>query len=534
MVHDPADDSQLAGTTGAVRDITGVQDPAGRPVDPATGLTGTEAELTGEADAVVAALPRLPTGVAGLDHLLRGGLVAGRTTLVVGTSGSGKTLLCSQILHNNAVLRDGPAILVSFEEPAEDVIRNVQTLGFGFDRLIAAGKLEVIDASPAPQALAPSGAFDLSGIILQVRSAVEDTGAKLVVLDSLGGLFTQFGDVGMLRRELVRLRNTLREMGCTAVMTAERAHEYGQVSRHGVEDFVADCVVILRHQLSDERVRRTVQVYKIRGDRHREGGCPVTIIPGEGLGALPLSAAELSQEGADERVPFGNEALDAMTGGGLFRDSIVLIIGPTGGGKTLLCTTFAAHGCSHGDRVLFLGYEESRPQLGRNARNWGYDFAKWEADGLLQVSCEYPENRLLEGHLLEIRRQIDRFRPTRLVIDSITALERVGTPRTFREFLIGLSSFLKRERICACLTSTGPHTVSHGEQVGVNVSTLTDAIFLLRYVEREEELGRALTVIKMRGSQHDKRVRAFTIDDAGLHLGDAVSAASGLAAAIPG
>ena len=144
-----------------------------------------------------------------------------------------------------------------------------------------------------------------------------------------------------------------------------------------------------------------------------------------------------------------------MAGGGLFRDSIVLATGPTGGGKTLLCTTFAAHGCKTGDRSLYLGYEESRSQLGRNASNWGYDFDRWEDDGLLRVRCEYPEARSLEGHLLEIRRQIESFGPTRLVIDSISALERTGTPRTFREFLIGLSSYLKRERICA-LSSPAP------------------------------------------------------------------------------
>ena len=478
-------------------------------------------------------LPRVPTGVDGLDHILMGGLVEGRTTLVVGTSGSGKTLLSSQILHN-ATTRGVATVFVSFEERAGDVIRNVATMGWDFAAARDAGVLQIVDASPDPDTVVAGGGYDLSGVILQVRAAVAENDAKLVVLDSLGGLFSQYDDSGVLRRELVRLRDVLQQLGCTGVMTAERLAEHGPISKHGVEDFVADCVIVLRQELIAERVRRTAQVYKLRGDRHHQGGFPLTIEVPEGIVVLPLSAAELSQESADDRVEFGNAAFDKMAGGGLFRDSVALVTGPTGGGKTLLCTTFAAHGCKTGDRVLYLGYEESRSQLGRNARNWGYEFDRWEDDGLLRVRCEYPEARSLEGHLLEIRRQIEAFRPRRLVIDSISALERTGTARTFREFLIGLSSFLKRERICAVLTSTSPHMLGRGGKVGADISTLTDAIVLLRYLDSDDELGRGLAIIKMRGSQHEKRVRRFTIDDAGLHVGGAVADVTDLVGGLPG
>ena len=489
-------------------------------------------------------LPRVPTGVDGLDHILVGGLVKGRTTLVVGTSGSGKSLLSCQILWNAAVRRREPAVLVTFEEKAEDLIDNVATLGWDLNAMVDSGDLQLVDASPDPQTLAASGSYDLSGIMLQVKAAVEECGAKLVILDSLGGLFTQFRDDGVLRREIVRLRDMLRELGCTSVMTAERLAEEGPVSKHGVEDFVADCVIILRQELFQERVRRTAQVYKMRGDRHEPGEFPFTIVTrgsgagtdgeGGGIVVLPLSAARLSQKSSDDRIPFGNEDLDKMAGGGLFRDSTVLISGPTGGGKTLLCTTFAAHGCKGGERSLYLGFEESRPQLGRNATNWGYDFAKWEDDGLLKIRCEYPETRGLEGHLLEIRRQIEVFNPTRVVIDSISALERIGTPRTFREFLIGLSSHLKRKQICALMTATSPHMAGAGGKVGAHISTLTDAIILLRYLELGEELGRGLTIIKMRGSQHDKHVRRFSIGSDGLHVGAPVPHVADLIGNLPG
>ena len=500
---------------------------------------GAAADILGEpapdAGAVArrGGLPRVPTGVGGLDHLLMGGLVAGRTTLVVGSSGSGKTLLSSQILHN-ATAAGVPSVFVSFEERAADVIRNVATMGWDFAAASDSGVLQIVDASPDPGTVVAGGGYDLSGIILQVRAAVAENDAELVVLDSLGGLFSQYDDAGVLRRELVRLRNVLQELGCTGMMTAERTEEHGSISKHGVEDFVADCVIVLRQELIAERVRRTAQVYKLRGDRHHHGGFPFAIEVPEGIVVLPLSAAQLSQSSSDERIAFGNEAFDKMAGGGLFRDSIVLATGPTGGGKTLLCTTFAAHGCKTGDRSLYLGYEESRSQLGRNARNWGYDFDRWEADGLLRVRCGYPEGRSLEGHLLEIRRQIENFRPSRVVIDSISALERTATPRTFREFLIGLSSYLKRERICTVLTSTSPHMGGRPGKTGADISTLTDAIILLRYLDIDDELGRGLTIIKMRGSQHEKRVRRFRIDDAGLHLGGTVQDVRDMVAGLPG
>ena len=493
---------------------------------------------------------RLATGVDGLDHLLVGGLVAGRTTLVVGTSGSGKTLLSCQILWNAAVRRNEPAVLVTFEERAGDLIQNVATLGWDLGGMVESGDLQLVDASPDPDTIGSTGAYDLSGIILQVRAAVEECGAKLVVLDSLGGLFTQFRDDGVLRREIVRLRDVLRELGCTSVMTAERLNEEGPVSKHGVEDFVADCVIILRQELFQERVRRTAQVYKLRGDRHVPGETPFTIVAdgggagsggeGGGIVVLPLSAARLSQESSDERIPFGNGDLDKMAGGGLFRDSTVLVSGPTGGGKTLLCTTFAAHGCKNGERSLYPGFEESRPQLGRNATNWGYDFAKWEADGLLKIRCRrWSGNgaRRPAGWRATCSKSAARSRcstPPGVVIDSISALERIGTPRTFREFLMGLSSHLKRKQICALMTATSPHMAGAAGKVGAHISTLTDAIILLRYLELGEELGRGLTVIKMRGSQHDKHVRRFNIDDAGLHVGAPVADVTDLIGNIPG
>lgn len=463
-------------------------------------------------------LRRVPTGIRGFEHISFGGLVEGRNTLIVGTSGSGKTLFATELLHRAITEFGKRAVFVTFEEKPADIVRNVLRLNWDLPTQVRDNKLVILDASLDRGIIEEAGNYDLSGIISQISDAVKEVGAELVILDSLGALFFQFENLGILRREILRLVDHLQELGVTSVMTAERLEEYGPVTRFGIEEFVSDCVVVLRHQLLHEKVRRTIQVYKLRGDRHHKDEFPFTIEP-EGFCILPLSAAELTQASSTNRISFGSAGLDKMAGGGLFQDSVILISGPTGSGKTLMATTFASEACQRGERVLFLGYEESRPQLVRNAASWGRDFAGWERQGLLKMVCQYPEAQGLEGHLYSIQREIDRFRPSRLVLDSISALERVGTVRHFREFIIGLTGFVKQQEVCSLFTSSSP-SLSGGDSItDAHISTITDAIVLLRYVERAGELSRGVIIIKMRGSQHDKRFHEYAITDNGLEIG---------------
>ncbi|HYQ92183.1 MAG TPA: ATPase domain-containing protein [Candidatus Competibacteraceae bacterium] len=257
----------------------------------------------------------------------------------------------------------------------------------------------------------------------------------------------------------------------------------------------------------------------MRGDTHFKGEYPFTISTNIGISILPLSARELKQSSTSVRVSSGNAELDEMAGGGLFRDAILLVSGPTGGGKTLVATTFAAEGCRRQERVLLLAYEESRAQLLRNAQSWGLDFQKWEEDGLLRVMCQYLKAMGLEDHLLLIQQEIEDFRPQRLIMDSVSAMERMGSVRYFREFVIGLTSYAKQEEVCSLFTSTTPKLSGGDSITEAHISTITDAIILLRYVEINGVLRRGIAVIKMRGSQHDKQIHEFTIDDQGLHIG---------------
>jgi len=462
---------------------------------------------------------KVPTGIEGFEHITMGGLPKGRTCLVAGSSGSGKTLLAMEFLHRGYTQFGRKGVFVTMEERAPDLVRNVIRMGWDLEPLLAKRNLIFIDAAPEPVPIEESGPYDLSGLLVQIKYAIQEIGAELLVLDSIGSLFDQFSDTATVRREIFRIVDTLKEMGVTALLTGERQEEYGQISRHGVEEFVSDTVIILRNVLKDEKCRRTIQVLKMRGDAHFKGEYPFTISPMLGVSILPLSARELKQSSTSVRVSSGNAKLDEMAGSGLFRDSILLVSGPTGGGKTLLATTFAAEACRKGEKVLLLAYEESRAQLLRNAQSWGLDFQKWEEEGLLRVICQYPEAMGLEDHLLLIQREIEDFRPRRLIMDSISAMERVGPVRYFREFVIGLTSYAKQEEVCSLFTSTTPKLSGGDSITEAHISTITDAIILLRYVEVNGMLRRGIAVIKMRGSQHDKRIHEFTIDDRGLHIG---------------
>lgn len=464
-------------------------------------------------------LRRIPTGVRGFEHISMGGLVEGRTTLVAGSSGSGKTLFATEVLYHSIKEHGRPAVFVTFEEKPADIIRNVQRMNWDLSALIRDKQLVILDASLDHTMTEPSGSYDLSGIVSQIADAVQEIGAKLVILDSLGALFYQYDNPGILRREILRITDMLQEIGVTSLMTAERLEEHGPISRFGIEEFVSDCVVVLRHQLQDEKVRRTIQVHKLRGDRHHKDEFPFTI-ERDGICILPLSAAELTQASSVERISFGSPKLDEMAGGGLFHDSVILISGPTGSGKTLLGTTFAAEACRRGERVLLLGYEESRPQLMRNALSWGVDFQEWERKGMLRMVCQYPETQGLEGHLYVIQCEIERFRPKRLVLDSVSAMERIGNGRNFREFVIGLTGFVKQKQICSLLTSSSAKLSGGDSITDAHISTITDAILLLRYVETQGTLSRGVIIIKMRGSKHDKQFHEFTIDGQGLHIGE--------------
>jgi circadian clock protein KaiC len=482
-------------------------------------------------------IPKLPSGVPGLDQITLGGLPAERTTLVLGTAGTGKTMLAAQFLTRGAAHGQG-GVFVSFEEPVGDLRRNLATIGWDIPTWEEADRWAFVDGSPSGDLLAGDnhgggspGEYPFGTLVAQIGQAVDRTGATRVVLDSVNIALSD--DLRHGRQQLRQLVGHLRRIGLTVMVTVEDDPDRSPTPSAGFEQFVADCVLLLRNTLAQEKRRRTVEVLKMRGAMHLKGEYPFTVFPGQGMVVIPLSVIELTQGSTDIRISSGNPVLDEICGGGFFRDSVVLVSGATGTGKTLTATEFLAGGVAAGERALLFAFEESRDQIFRNAAAWGHDFAAMEAEGLLRVIATYPETASLEDHLVSAVQEITEFRPARVAIDSLSALERSGTARGFQEFIIVLTSYVKGEQIAGLFTSSAPNLLGGTSATDGHISTLTDSIILLRYVEVDSTVRRALTVLKMRGSSHDQRIRSFNIDGSGMHIGEPFSNVAGILAGTP-
>lgn len=479
------------------------------------------------------AVEKIATGISSFDIIAKGGLPRNRTTLISGTAGSGKTIFAVQFLAAGIELGT-PGVFVTFEESASDIRKNMRSFGWDLAKWEAEGLLAFVDASPDPEIdSVESGGFDLGALLARVKHAVKKVNAERVAVDSLGAVFSQFSDQSIVRSELFRIASALKSIGVTAVLTAERTDDYGHIARFGVEEFIADNVMILRNVLEDESRRRTIEILKFRGCDHQKGEYPFTIVPDGGVIVIPLSAMQLSMKSSDVRISSGNDELDAMCGGGLFRDSVTLVSGATGTGKTLTVAQFLQGGAKNGERCLLLAFEESRDQLFRNATGWGFDFEAMEAAGMLRVVCDYPDVSGLEDWLVTIQATIKEFKPRRVALDSLSALEHVGTAKAFREFVIGLTSFIKHEEITGLFTSTTASLMGGDSITETHISTLTDSIILLRYVEMFGDMKRGLTVLKMRGSWHDKAIREFTIGKGGMKVGRPFRNVTGILAGTP-
>ena len=461
---------------------------------------------------------KIPIGIEGFDYITQGGLPKGRATLITGTSGSGKTFFSIELLKRSITQFKRPCVFITMEETIEDIVKNFIKLKWEMAQFVKDEKLALIDMSYNANNEIELGDFNLKGMIIQIKYAVEKVKAQFVIIDSIASVFHQYENKRIIRREINTIINELKKMGLTIIITAERLKNYDDVSRYGIEEFVTDNVIILRSVLEGEKIRRTIQILKMRGDSHVNGEFPIIITP-NGIKILTLSAIELKMSSSNIRFSSGNKMLDTMTGGGIFKDSIIFVSGPTGIGKTLLCATFVNESCKNNEKVIVFAYEESRQQLLRNALSFGIDFEKWEKKGLLKIHSVYPEIMSLEEHLLSIKLMIDEFKPQCLIMDSISIMERIASSRNFREFIIGLTSHVKKEEICSILTSTTTTLTGGNSITEHHICTITDTIFLMRYVEINGIMRRGIVVIKMRGSQHEKEIREFEIDTNGLHIG---------------
>jgi circadian clock protein KaiC len=470
-------------------------------------------------------LPKCPTGIQGLDEITGGGLPRGRPTLVCGGAGCGKTLLAAEFLVRGATQFGEPGVFMAFEETEAELKANVASLGFDLAGLVRRKKILLDYVHIERSEVQESGEYDLEGLFVRLNHAIDSIGARRVVLDSLEALFASLPNEAILRAELRRLFRWLKDKGVTAVITAERGRE--QLTRHGLEEYVSDCVILLDHRVTDQIATRNLRVVKYRGALHGTNEFPF-LIGDEGLSVLPITSLGLNHKISTERIATGIPRLDAMLGGrGFFRGSSILLTGTPGTGKTIVAANFAQAACRRGERTLFFSFEESPNQIIRNMHSIGLRLEPLVKRGLLRFHAARPSLYGLEMHLATMFKEIVEFQPQVVVMDPITSLMDAGTASECRAMVTRLVDYLKAGQVTTLFTSLtqGGHVLQQSE---ASMSSLMDSWLLLQDIEGNGERNRLLYVLKARGMSHSNQIREFLISDHGVDLVDAYIGVSGV------
>jgi circadian clock protein KaiC len=464
-------------------------------------------------------LPKSPTGIQGLDEITEGGLPKGRPTLVCGSAGCGKSMLGVEFLVRGVMQFNEPGVLMTFEETPDDIVKNARSLGFDIDTLVAKKKLFVDYVRIERNEIQETGEYDLEGIFVRLNYAIEALGAKRVVLDTVESLFSGLSNISILRAELRRLFNWLKEKGVTAIITGEKGD--GTLTRNGLEEYVSDCVIVLDHRVIDQVSTRRLRVVKYRGSTHGTNEYPF-LINENGFSVLPISSLGLAHDVSTERVSTGIPRLDAMLGGkGYYRGTSVLVSGTAGTGKSSLSGYFVDAACRRGEKSLYFAFEESPQQIIRNMRSISLNLEPWTKKGLLQFHSARPSLYGLETHLAVMHRQVKDFSPRVVVIDPISNLISSGSMSEVRSMLLRLVDFLKAQQITAFFTSlTGGGHNSVLEQTDLGLSSVMDSWLLLRDIELGGERNRGIYILKSRGMAHSNQIREFVLSDDGIDIRD--------------
>ncbi len=463
--------------------------------------------------------PKIPTGIDGLDEITNGGFPQGRPILVCGGAGCGKTLMAMQFLIRGIIEHDEPGVFMSFEEPVNDLVLNVRSLGFDLEKLVSGNKLAMDYVRVERSEIQEAGDYDLDGLFIRLAHAIDSIQAKRVVLDTIESLFSGFENEAVLRAELRRLFHWLKNKGVTTIITGERGEN--TLTRQGLEEYVSDCVILLDNRVIDQISTRRLRIVKYRGSTHGTNEYPFLIDEG-GITVLPITSLKLNHEVSSDIVSSGVPGLDEMfNDGGFYRGSSVLISGTAGTAKTILSSYFAKAQCEKGERVCFFAFEESPQQLIRNMKTIGIDLSKYVKSGLLDIQSSRPTLNGLERHLLTLRKIISTFNPHAVVIDPISNLINVGSEHEVNSMLVRLIDMLKIHNITAVFTSLSKKADSlRHELAEESISSLMDTWITVRDLESVAERNRGIYIVKSRGMGHSNQVREFIIAKNGIQLLD--------------
>lgn len=461
-------------------------------------------------------LPKSPTGIPGMDEVTGGGLPKGRPTLVAGGAGCGKTLFAMEFLVNGAIQYDEPGVFVAFEENAEELAQNVASLGFNLKQLIRQKKLIIDYVRVERSEIEETGEYDLEGLFIRLGHAIDTIGARRVVLDTVEVLFTALTNQGILRAELQRLFRWLKDKGVSAVITAERGE--GTMTRFGLEEYVADCVIVLDHRVNEQISTRRLRIVKYRGTFHGTNEYPF-LIGKHGISVLPIISLGLDHKASSKRMSTGIQELDDMLGGkGFQRASSILVSGTAGTGKSSLAATFVDAACRRGERCLYFAFEESQSQIIRNMRSIGIDLEPHIQKGLLRFHATRPNLYGLEMHLVTMYDLVREYKPAVVVLDPITDFFSVASSSEVKATITRIIDFLKMNEITGLFTTYTSEGETSDQSV-VGVSSLIDTWLSLRNIESNGERHRGLFVLKSRGMAHSNQIRSFLLTDDGIKIG---------------
>lgn len=458
------------------------------------------------------------TGIAGLDDITGGGLPTGRPTLVCGSAGCGKTLFAMEFLVHGIVEFDEPGVFMAFEETREELTQNVASLGFDLPDLIAENRLTIDHVSIDRADIDQTGEYDLDGLFVRLAHSIKKVNAKRVVLDTIEVLFAELGDTATLRTEIRRLFRWLKDQGVTTIITGERGA--GALTRHGIEEYVSDCVILLDHRVENQLSVRRLRIVKYRGTAHGTDEYPF-LIDEDGFSVLPITSVGLEYDVSYERIPTGIPRMDELLGGeGYYRGSTVLISGPSGTGKTTISSSFVDAACQRGERCIVFSFEESAGQMIRNMKSIGLDLKRWVDAGLLRFENVRPTYYSLEMHLTRIYKVINDFDPQVVVMDPVSSFHVIGSTVDSRALVTRLIDLLKQRGVTAMLTSLTAAGDAL-EQSEINISSMVDTWLLVSNVEANGERNRLLYVLKSRGMAHSNQINEFEITSKGVSLMDA-------------
>lgn len=470
-------------------------------------------------------LVKSPTGINGLDEITLGGLPSGRPTLICGSAGCGKTLFSLEFLVRGATEFNEPGVFITFEEKAEELTANVVSLGFDLEKLQKEKKMRIDYIHIDKSEIEETGEYDLEGLFIRLNHAIDSIGAKRVVLDTIENLFTGLSNEGILRAELRRLFQWLKNKKVTAVITGERGEK--TLTRQGLEEYISDCVILLDHRVSNQISTRRLRIIKYRGSVHGTNEYPF-LIDEEGISVLPVTSLLLDKQVSSDTVSSGIPSLDGMfPKGGFYKGSSILVSGTAGTGKTSIAASFANAACKRGEKCLFFAFEESPQQIIRNMRSIGIDLQKHVEKDLLTFYASRPTLYGLEMHLVAIHKAIKKFKPEVVVLDPITNLITVASFSDVKAMLVRLIDFLLVEQITVMFTALTLNNIV-SEQTDDGVSSLVDSWLFIKDIEHNGERNRGLYVMKSRGMSHSNQVREFVITDNGIELIDVYLGSNGI------